>query len=126
MHTLASRLRLTRDGRLGLLLVLPVILIMGGLVFFPLIASLIESFFRVEPMKPGSPFVGIKNYVTVMTDRTVLAAWGTTAVYVILAVVIETGGGSPSFCRHSATSDTISRNTARSLGTALASTVTPR
>ncbi|MEO6300023.1 MAG: sugar ABC transporter permease [Paracoccaceae bacterium] len=93
MHTLASRLRLTRDGRLGLLLVLPVILIMGGLVFFPLIASLIESFFRVEPMKPGSPFVGIKNYVTVMTDRTVLAAWGTTAVYVILAVVIETGGG---------------------------------
>ena len=66
---------------------------MGGLVFFPLIASLFESFFRVEPMKPGTPFVGVKNYVTVMTDGTVLAAWGTTGVYVVLAVVIETSGG---------------------------------
>ena len=90
---LRSRPRLTRDGRLGLALALPVILIMGGLVFAPLLASLFDSLFRVEPMKPGTPFVGLKNYVTLMTDRTVLAAWGTTGVYVVLAVVIETGGG---------------------------------
>ncbi len=85
--------RLNRDARLGLALALPVVLIMGALVFGPLVSSLYDSFFRIEPMKPGSPFVGVKNYVTALTDPTVLAAWATTGVYVLLAVVIETGGG---------------------------------
>ncbi len=85
--------RLSRDARLGLLLALPVVLIMGGLVFGPLLSSLIDSFYRIEPMKPGTPFVGVKNYVTALTDPTVLAAWATTGVYVLLAVVIETAGG---------------------------------
>ena len=85
--------RLSRDARLGLLLSLPVVLIMGGLVFAPLLASLIDSFYRIEPMKPGTPFVGVKNYVTALTDPTVLAAWATTGVYVLLAVMIETAGG---------------------------------
>ena len=85
--------RLSRDARLGLLLSLPVVLIMGGLVFGPLLSSLIDSFYRIEPMKPGTPFVGVKNYVTALTDPTVLAAWATTGVYVLLAVVIETAGG---------------------------------
>lgn len=85
--------RLNRDARLGLILALPVVVIMGGLVFGPLLSSLYDSFFRIEPMKPGTPFVGLKNYVTALTDPTVLAAWGTTGVYVLLAVIIETGGG---------------------------------
>ena len=84
---------LNRDARLGLVLALPVVLIMGGLVFGPLLSSQFDSFFRIEPMKPGPPFVGVKNYFTALTDPTVLAAWATTGVYVLLAVVIETGGG---------------------------------
>ena len=69
---------LNRDARLGLLLALPVILIMGGLVLFRLLSSLVQSFFRVEPMKPGMPFVGLKNYIKLMGDQTVLGIWATT------------------------------------------------
>ncbi len=85
--------RLNKDGRLGLILALPVVLIMGGLVFGPLISSLIDSFFRIDPMKAGTPFVGLKNYVTSVTDPAVVAAWATTGVYVVLTVAIETVGG---------------------------------
>lgn len=90
---LSARHRLSRDGRLGLFLALPVILIMGGLVFLPLISTVIDSFFRIEPMKPGTPFVGFRNYTNQLGDRAVLTAWGSTGVYVVLAVMIETLGG---------------------------------
>ncbi len=85
--------RPSRDARLGLMLVLPVALIMGGVVFLPLVSTLIDSLFRVEPMKPGTPFVGLKNYATLLGDSTTATAWGNTAIYVMLAVAIETIGG---------------------------------
>ena len=85
--------RLSRDGRLGLMLALPVILIMGGLVLMPLLSTLFDSFFRIEPMRPGTPFVGLKNYASALTDSIILKSWANTAVYVVLAVAIETIGG---------------------------------
>ena len=85
--------RPSRDARLGLMLVLPVALIMGGLVFLPLVSTLIDSLFRVEPLRPGTPFVGLKNYATLLGDSTTATAWGNTAIYVMLAVAIETIGG---------------------------------
>lgn len=90
---LSSRFRLSRDARLGLVLTLPVVLIMGGLVFLPLLSTLLDSLFRIEPMKPGTPFVGLKNYATLLGDGNVATAWGNTAIYVVLAVAIETAGG---------------------------------
>jgi len=50
------------------MLALPVALIMGGLVFLHLLSTLIDSLFRVEPMKPGTPFVGLRNYAGLTTD----------------------------------------------------------
>ncbi|MFC3181267.1 carbohydrate ABC transporter permease [Cypionkella sinensis] len=85
--------RFGKDARLGLALALPVVLIMGGLVFLPLLSTLFDSLFRIEPMKPGTPFVGVRNYSNLLKDSTVNAAWITTAIYVVLAVVIETVGG---------------------------------
>lgn len=93
VSNLASRLRLGRDARLGLMLTLPVALIMGGLVFLPLLTTLIDSLYRVEPMKPGTPFVGLKNYITLFGDGKVSVSWVNTAAYVFLAVLIETIGG---------------------------------
>lgn len=89
----AARFRLSRDARLGLVLTLPVALIMGGLVLLPLLSTLFDSLFRVEPMKAGTPFVGLKNYVTLMGDPKVRTAWANTGIYVVLAVAIETVGG---------------------------------
>ncbi|WP_337268330.1 carbohydrate ABC transporter permease [Oryzifoliimicrobium ureilyticus] len=88
-----KRAFLNREARLGLGLSLPIILIMGALVILPLIFTVIESFYRVEPMKPGMPFVGLRNYANLMVDDNVLTSWMNTFIYVVIAVAIETLGG---------------------------------
>ncbi len=82
-----------REARLGLCLSFPVIAIMGGLVIAPLVITIVDSFFRVEPMRLGTPFVGFRNYVNLMFDATVLQSWANTFIYVVIAVAIETVGG---------------------------------
>jgi multiple sugar transport system permease protein len=89
----SKRAFLGREARLGLMLSAPIIVIMGGLVILPLIVTVIDSFFRVEPMKPGTPFVGLRNYLNLMTDPKVLQSWVNTLIYVAIAVAIETIGG---------------------------------
>lgn len=89
----SRRLLLNREARLGLCLSAPIILIMGGLVILPLLITVFDSFFRVEPMKPGMPFVGLRNYLTLMRDSNVLESWKNTSIYVLIAVTIETVGG---------------------------------
>jgi multiple sugar transport system permease protein len=88
-----KRAFLGREARLGLMLSAPIILIMGGLVILPLIVTIVDSFFRVEPMKMGTPFVGLRNYLNLMTDPQVLQSWVNTFIYVAIAVAIETIGG---------------------------------
>jgi multiple sugar transport system permease protein len=88
-----KRAFLGREARLGLMLSAPIIIIMGGLVILPLIVTVIDSFFRVEPMKQGTPFVGLRNYFNLMTDSQVLQSWANTFIYVAIAVAIETLGG---------------------------------
>jgi multiple sugar transport system permease protein len=89
----SKRFLLNREAWLGLCLSAPIILIMGGLVILPLLVTMVDSFFRIEPMKMGTPFVGLKNYVTLMFDSNVLASWTNTFIYVVIAVTIETLGG---------------------------------
>jgi multiple sugar transport system permease protein len=90
---ISKRFLLGREARLGLMLSAPIILIMGGLVILPLMVTIFESFFRIEPMKMGTPFVGLKNYINLMFDSNVLESWKNTFLYVLLAVTIETVGG---------------------------------
>lgn len=81
------------DIALASALVVPVVVIMGGLVFAPLFASLVDSLYRIDPMRAGQPFVGLKNYADLMADRNVQASWLNTLAYVVMAVVLETVGG---------------------------------
>ena len=82
-----------REARLGLSLTAPILIVMGLLVFLPLVVTVVDSFYRVEPMKAGTPFVGLRNYAALMTDAGVQRAWVNTFVYVLVAVAVETGLG---------------------------------
>lgn len=77
----------------GLAFVIPIVVIMGGLVFMPLVTTVIDSFYRIDPMRAGTPFVGLGNYTTLLADANVQRAWANTAAYVVIAVVLETLGG---------------------------------
>ena len=81
------------EAGLGLAFAIPIIVVMGGLVFMPLMTTLIDSLYRVEPMRPGTPFVGLGNYVALAADPNVRLAWINTFIYVVIAVVLETIGG---------------------------------
>jgi multiple sugar transport system permease protein len=82
-----------RETGLGILLALPIILVMGSLVFYPLLLTLWDSLHRIDPMRYGTPFVGLDQYAELFTDSDVGAAWGNTLWLVVMAVVAETVGG---------------------------------
>jgi multiple sugar transport system permease protein len=94
LTSLRERLRpVPGETWLGLLYVLPIIVVMASLVFVPLVTTVLDSLYRIDPMRPGSPFVGLLNYQNLTTDGNVQHATWNTLVYVVLAVVLETVGG---------------------------------
>jgi multiple sugar transport system permease protein len=81
------------DAILGLLLVAPIALTMVALVFFPLVETVWDSLHRVNPMQPGTPFIGATNYTNMLSDAQLGRAWTNTFIYVAIAVSIETVAG---------------------------------
>lgn len=61
---------LTSKQKFGLLLIAPSFLIILGLMVYPLVYSLGISFFNLHITAPwlGTTFVGLKNYLSVITD----------------------------------------------------------
>jgi len=81
------------ERMLGLAFVAPIVVVMGLLVFGPVLVTLWDSLHRVDPMRAGTPFIGLDNYRNLMSDTRVLHAWLNTLAYVVFAVVLETLGG---------------------------------
>lgn len=78
------------DAILGILLVTPIFVTMFALVFFPLGQTVWDSLHRINPMQPGTPFIGLANYAKMLGDAELSRAWVNTLIYVVLAVVVET------------------------------------
>ncbi|MEX6507562.1 carbohydrate ABC transporter permease [Jiella sp. M17.18] len=91
--TFARRPAFGGEAALGLAFVVPIVVIMGGLVFMPLVTTVVDSFYRVDPMRAGQPFVGLQNYAGLFTDSNVQTSWLNTFAYVLMAVTLETLGG---------------------------------
>jgi multiple sugar transport system permease protein len=78
------------DAALGLLLVAQIVVTMVALVFFPLAQTVWDSLHRINPMQAGSPFIGLANYVNMLSDAELGTAWINTFIYVAIAVSAET------------------------------------
>jgi multiple sugar transport system permease protein len=74
----------------GFLMILPILACMAGLVFYPLASTVWDSLHRVDPLRPGQPFVGLANYARMFADKEVGQSWSNTFKYVALAVTLET------------------------------------
>jgi len=81
--------RISSDTSLGIALSLPVVAIMVAFVFAPVLITVWDSFHRVNPVIPGEPFIGLKNYTRMFADSDVRLAWWNTWNYVIIAVTLE-------------------------------------
>ena len=81
-----------RDARLAYLLILPTVLIIGGLVFYPVIYNVWLSFHQVTTGNLGeaAPFVGLENYLHVVKDiERFLPALRTTFIYSITGMFLS-------------------------------------
>lgn len=80
-----------RRRRVALLFVLPAVLLLLSLTIYPLIRTLSLSFMSLElSVSPIEKFVGVANYVKVLTgDTRFWNAMGNTAVLVVIGVAIQ-------------------------------------
>jgi multiple sugar transport system permease protein len=84
------------DKRISYLFVLPAILVLLVLTTFPIFYTFYLSFFKVIPSSyspNGYPFVGLQNFITVLTDGNFWISIFHTMYMVFFAVVIELGIG---------------------------------
>ena len=82
--------RLHSERRLGFRLSFPAFFVMILVTAYPLGYAVVLSFYRYRLTDPaGKEFVGLKNYVTVLTDPVWWSAVSTTAIITLVSVGVE-------------------------------------
>ncbi|ADN01603.1 carbohydrate ABC transporter permease [Spirochaeta thermophila] len=71
-----------REALLGRRLILPALLVITGLIVYPIFYNIYLSFFDVH-VYGANRFIGFKNYLDIVLDREFWGAFYTTIVYVI-------------------------------------------
>ena len=85
----ASRRRRRAAWTAGFLFLIPALVILGALVAYPIVFSVVRSFFD----KSGDAFVGIENYRDVFTSPRTLTAVKNNLIWVVFAPSIVTALG---------------------------------
>lgn len=82
--------RTRHERRLGLMLSAPAFLVMVLVTAYPLIYAVVLSLYSYRLTDPGGrDFVGLANYVTVLTDPVWWTDFTTTLVITVVSVVVE-------------------------------------
>lgn len=84
----------TREPRFAAMLLIPSVVVVFGIVLYPILRTLYTSFFDVQSALPGNfPFVGLENYGRIITDGNVWSAIGRTAYFTFFSTALEIGLG---------------------------------
>lgn len=77
-----------KERNLGWKLIIPTIIIIAALIVYPVIYNIYLSFYDVS-ISPGKSniFVGLQNYVNVLTDPDFWVSFGKTLAFTLLTVV---------------------------------------
>ena len=80
-----------RESRLGILLILPTVILIGAVIIYPIIYNIILSFQKValNPNRP-SKFIGLEDYTKLFADPTFYKSLGVTIAYVVVTVLGST------------------------------------
>lgn len=80
-----------RESKLGLMLIMPTVLLIGAVIIYPIIYNIILSFQKVamNPHRP-SKFIGLENYAKLFSDPTFYKSLGVTVAYVLITVLGST------------------------------------
>ncbi|WP_160314500.1 carbohydrate ABC transporter permease [Candidatus Rhodobacter oscarellae] len=78
-----------RQGRFGVMLLIPALVAFGVVVLRPFIEALTLSFYKYTLSTPEPVWVGLRNFGKVLTDERILGSFVTTAIYVGLATAFS-------------------------------------
>ncbi|MBA8796063.1 multiple sugar transport system permease protein [Friedmanniella endophytica] len=88
--TAPVRRRGRRFDPLPYLLVAPVAIFIVGLALIPAVFTVVQSFFKVNPLDPPTRFTGLGNFRALLADDAVIGSLGNTAFYVVVGVTLST------------------------------------
>lgn len=71
-------------------LVAPLTIFIFGLALVPAGFTIIESFFRVQPLNPPTAFSGLENFRNLIHDPNVIASLNNTFLYIFFGVTLST------------------------------------
>lgn len=84
------RRRKEKQGRLAFWLLLPAGVAVFGVILYPIFRTLIISFFEVtSALATDTPFIGIDNYVHVLTSASFWESMGRTLYFTIVSTALE-------------------------------------
>lgn len=83
------RPRRRSDRGMALLFLLPALVFLGALVLYPIVATVVRSFFD----RSGDDFVALSNYGDALTSRRTLHALRNNAIWVVVAPTLSTALG---------------------------------
>ncbi len=79
-----------RQGRFAAALLLPASLVVFGVVLYPVLRTLLTSFFEVDSVIPvETPFVGLANYVRILQDPAFWATVARTLYFTLVSTALE-------------------------------------
>ncbi len=83
------------ERRLGFIMVVPTIAIIGGVALYPILNAFWLSLHHIQLQFPrlGRPFVGLGNYVDLFHDSQFRNALGVTTLFTLVTVACELVGG---------------------------------
>ncbi|QXJ39947.1 Trehalose transport system permease protein SugA [Parageobacillus caldoxylosilyticus] len=80
-----------REARLGWLMVAPALLAVAAVALYPIVHTFWLSLHTVKLTEPGlgRPFVGLQNYINLLTDNRTLNALWNTIIFTVSSVSLE-------------------------------------
>lgn len=83
------RIHLNKENAIGYLLLVPSIIIFAIFTFWPVIYTFYLSFFDWNMISPTKEFVGLNNYIEVLSDPNTYKIFGNTLLYILLLLAIN-------------------------------------
>ncbi len=76
--------------KLAWLLILPVLIVRGFTIVYPLIVTFINSFFEINMFKGGeATFVGIQNFINIFQDDKIIASLNFTIIFTVVSMIFH-------------------------------------
>ncbi|EGQ21007.1 ABC superfamily ATP binding cassette transporter, membrane protein [Sporosarcina newyorkensis 2681] len=83
------KLQINRENAIGYLLLVPSIIIFAIFTFWPILYTVYLSFFDWNMISPTKEYVGLKNYIDVLSDPKTYRILGNTFLYIALLLGIN-------------------------------------